>query len=103
MQLEVAAAQLEKIERVVEKFFRGGARGKRPVVARAGASGQLGDAARDVGARKRILQIKLDDRGKAQLEPVAVILGKLATQGLIEDETRFEIGASELVFKRAAA
>ena len=91
IQLEIAAPQLEEIERIVEKFLRRRARREGPVIARAGAPGQLGDAAGDVGARIRIFQIKFDDCREAQLEALAIVARKLAAQRLIKQEARFEI------------
>ena len=106
MEIFHAAPHLEKVERVVHKFFRRHPRCEGSVinvVSRNPLSRNASQSRRDRSAGEFVFQMQLDQRSEAQPQAIRVSLGKSGAQNLIEHESRFEIGAGQRVFDPADA
>ena len=106
MEIFHAAPHLEKVERVIHKLFRRHPRSKRPVVnvvSRNPLSRNPPQPRCNRSAGKFVFHMQLDERREAQPQAIRVSLGKNRSQNLIEDESRFEVGASQRVFDPANA
>ena len=92
-----AAADLEEVERVVGELFGRGARGKRAVIDALRAAQVRGDG----DARVAVFQAEASQRRGAEAQAILVSLGENRAQGLVEDESGFEIRAGGRVLDDA--
>src|SRR5579859_6493199 len=101
MQVFDAAPHLEEVKRVVHELLCRHARSKRPVVEV--LARQPSQSRCDRSAGEFVFQMQLDQGSEAEAQAIGVSFWKSGAEDLIEDKSRFEVGARQRVFNRADA